>query len=175
MGRKGRGKYRKYLKGQVNNTLTLGTLGSKVVVGTLVGDTLVEKAWLSSVKATWTMGEFTEATNKGPIMVGVCHEDYTDAEIEAWIENLASWDQGDKVGQEISRRKIRRIGVFESPETAASSIEVLNDGKPITTKCGWQLTTGQTLKIWAYNMGSAALATTSPNIRTQGHCNLWPN
>ncbi len=106
-------------------------------------------------------------------MVGVAHPDYTSAEIEEWIENLGSWEEANMVQQEIGRRRIRRVGVFEDPDDPTSAV-VLNDGKPIRTKCGWMLTTGQGLRMWAYNMGLVALATTDPNVHIEGHCNLWP-
>jgi len=110
---------------------------------------------------------------QGPIVVGVAHSDYSDSEVEAWFENTGSWEQGDKIQQEVARRKIRLVGVFDTPESA-SHVLVLNDGKPIRTKCGWMLTTGQTLKVWAYNAGTSALSNTVPIVEQSGHANLWP-
>ncbi len=174
--RKGRRKFRKYLKGMIDTAFGLGTLSASTLIGANAPDSVTEKAWLSSVKAIWTMDDFTPTADRGPIVVGVAHSDYTDAEIEAWVENLGSWEQGDKVQQEIARRYIRRVGAFASPHGgSALDIAVLNDGRPIHTKCGWQLSTGQTVRLWAYNAGSGDLATTAPNIHVQGHANLWPN
>ncbi len=172
-GRKGR-KFRKYLKGQVNHFLSLGTLAAKTLIGENITNTLTEQAWLSSYKGTWSLSELTPATGDGPVMVGIAHSDYSDAEIEAWVENANSWNQADLISQEVARRKIRRVGTFMAGDVAAEP-QVLADGRMITTKCGWQVTTGQTVKIWAYNMGSSALATTTPIVNTSGHCNLWPN
>ncbi len=170
--RRGR-KYRRYLKGQINATQDIGTLAGRTLQSQLVTDTLTEKAWLSSVKATWALSDVTQSNSVGPLMVGVAHSDYTNAEVEAWIEQTSSWEQGDKIAQEVAKRKIRRVGVFQL--FASDETIVLNDGKPITTKCGWQLVTGQTVRIWAYNMGSGAFATTTPQLMTEGHANLWPN
>jgi len=172
---KGRRKFRKYLKGQIDHQFTLGTLAAQDVVSDPVGDTVREKAWLTSVKATWSLSNITSIIDSGPILVGIAHSDYTDAEIEEWIENLASWDSGDMIGQEVAKRKIRRVGLFGTPVGGPPDKLALNDGKPIRTKCGWQLVTGQTVKIWAYNTGTAALATTVPVVHTQGFANLWPN
>ncbi len=166
-------KYRPYLRGAINHKLALTTLGSKVVVGSSVADTLTNKAWLSSVKATWTLANLTESPTVGPILVGVSHSDYSDSEIEAWIENTSSWETKDKVGQEIARRKIRRVGVFRSPNVDLGAA-VLNEGRLITTKCNWMLEIGQTVKVWAYNTGASAVATTVPDLRVEGHANLWP-
>ncbi len=169
-------KFRPYLKGKLDEKLDLGTLGAKVLVGANADGVLEEKAWLSSVKAVWALSEYTPATDDGPIYVGVAHNSYSDAEIEAWVENeTGSWAAGSEVAQEIAKRKIRQVGVFHTQIVEAVGIQVLNEGRPIHTKCGWQLQTGDTLKIWAYNAGTSALATTDPDLTMLGHANLWPN
>ncbi len=157
----------------MNHKISLTTLASKVVVGSAIADVLTNKAWLSSVKATWTLKNFTEGGAIGPIVVGVSHSDYTDTEIEEWIENTASWETKDKIGQEVARRKIRRVGAFRSPNVALGAA-VLNEGRMITTKCNWMLEIGQTLKVWAYNSGAGAVATMVPDLRVEGHANIWP-
>ncbi len=168
-------KFRKYLRGNVDETLNLGTLAATTLVGANFDESVNERTYLSSLKAIHTLDLLTQAAGQGPIMVGVAHSDYSDAEIEAWIENTGSWDEGDLVNQEIAKRKIRRVGVFDpqGEDTTVATV-ALNEGRPITTKCGWILLQGQTLKQWAYNLGTAALATTNPSYRVQGHANLWP-
>ncbi len=168
-----RRKFKKYLRGQIRHTLALGTLASATLVGSNVGDTVTEKAWVTSVIGTWSLSAMTKAAGVGPIMCGLAHSDYSDAEIEAFIENAGSWEEGDQVEQEVARRKIRIVGVFDVTDTATED-DVLNDGKPIRTKCGWMLTTGQTVKFWCYNTGANPLATTDPQFKVQGHANLWP-
>jgi len=114
----------------------------------------------------------TVGDNIGPIMCGIAHSDYSDAEIEAWIESSTkSWNRGALAEQEIDNRLIRRVGIF-TPIVSLGA-EVLNDGKPIKTKLNWPLMSGQGLKVWAYNMGSSPLATTDPNFHVQGHVNLF--
>ena len=173
--KKGSGKrrFRKYLKGQVDHNLQLGTLAGKTVIRTNVGDTVNERTFVSSAKLAWSMDNYTKAATDGPVLVGLAHGDYTAAEIEAWLENADSWNEGNLVQQEIAKRKIRLVGTFESPADSAEAAR-LNDGKPITTKLGWILLQGQTISVWAYNLGSSALGTTDPNVRAQGHANLWP-
>ncbi len=173
--RKGRGKYRRYIRGAIQHDLDLGTLGANVLTSENLSSTITEQSWLSSVKATWSLSDFTNAVGDGPILVGVAHSDYSSAEIEAWVENTGSWDFGNKIQQEIGRRKIRQVGSFLSSVADSQGIAVLNEGRPITTKCGWLLQTGQTVKIWAYNQGDSALATTDPDLSVVGHANLWPN
>ncbi len=169
-------RFRKYLKGKIAETLLLSTLGSEALTSALVGDVVTEKAWLTSVLARWAMSGFTAAAGDGPVLVGVAHSDYTDAEIEDWIEQSASWDQSNKIGQEVGKRFIREVGVFDIPVGAVpGSTIVLNDGKPIRTKCGWQLASGQTIRWWAYNMATAGPLTDGSIVQVQGHANLWPN
>ncbi len=176
LAKRGRGKRRsmgRYIRGNIDLDLALGTLAAKTLVALAVNQTVTERTWLSSVVLQWSLIGKTIADNQGPIMVGIAHSDYTAAEIEAWIENTTTWAEADLVGREISGRKIRRVGVF--PEGGQSlSTQVLNDGKPVRTKCNWILNAGQTIDVWAYNNGSAALATTDPNVVASGHANLWP-
>ncbi len=172
-GKSGKGRFRRYLKGRLDETLALGTLGAKVVISANSSDVVTEKAFLSSVKATWSLGAVTDAINVGPVEVGIAHSDYSSAEIEEYLENSGSWQEEDMISQEIGKRKIRSVGLLRSPDTVAG-FSRLNDGKPITTKAGWIIQTGQGVRIWAYNMGSVAFATTDPQMQVQGHANLWP-
>ncbi len=176
LARKGRkGRYRPYLRGRIHHKLGLGTLAAITLVGGTDVETLSEPAFLSSIKAVWSLDDFTPAAGVGPIMVGVAHSDYTDAEVEEWAELVTSWSRGDQISQEKNRRKIRQVGVFHSTGiTSPNAIMVLNDGKPITTKCKWMVFSGQTIRYWAYNMGENSLATTAPDVNIEGHANFWP-
>ncbi len=167
------GKYRAYIAGPIDEKFALGTLSASSVIISTMAEVVVEKTWLSSVRAAWALQNYTTGTDDGPIMVGIAHSDYSAAEVEEWIENTAGWSQADLVAQEVGRRKIRKVGIFESPASAAED-SVLNDGKAITTKCNWLLLTGQTISLWAYNMGDSNLATTDPDVHVQGKANLWP-
>ncbi len=170
---RGRRKFRRYLRGNIDHKLALGTLGAGVVLKSNIADTVVDTTWLSSVRGTWSLEQYTKAIDDGPILVGICHSDYTGSEVEEWVENLSNWDQGDLIAQEIGRRKIRLVGMFSVP-ASAEEVSVLNDGKQMTTKAGWLLSEGDTVSVWAYNSGESALATTDPGVRLQGHANLWP-
>ncbi len=171
-GRRGR-RFRRYLKGKINMSFNITALASKDAVSQQVADSVSERAWVSSIKAVFSLSEFTPGNDIGPIMIGVAHSDYTAAEIEEWIEGAGSWTEGDKIQQERSRRYIRVIGVFETPDDATDSVS-LNDGRMLRVKCGWILNAGQTCSIWAYNQGTGAVATTVPQINVDGHFNIWP-
>ncbi len=162
----------RYIKGNVDEGLSLGTLAGQTLVSATFDETAEERTLISSMKAVYSLANMTPGATIGPIMVGVAHSDYSDAEIEAVIEQAQSWNEGDKIGQEIAKRLVRTVGIFEVPDDAADAV-VLNDGKPVYTRLGWILTTGKTLKLWSYNLGAAALATTDPTVRAQGHANLW--
>ncbi len=175
MARHGRRKYRRYIKGRIDFELALGTLSGNDVLGGAETNVLTETAFLTSVKATWSLKDLTGASGDGPVWVGLAHSDYTDAEIESFIEAGSSWDQSDIIAtREVNRRFIRQVGVFQMNSADAFGTAVLNDGRPITTKCKWGLTTGQTVRFWAYNSGNGALVSGSI-LHVNGHANLWPN
>ncbi len=167
---------RRYLKGNVDEKLSLGTLAATTLIGDVFDETVNERCLVSSLVASYSLDNLTPP--QGPILFGVAHSDYSDAEIEEVIENTGSWDEGDLVNQEIAKRKVRQIGTFatDSVITSAGAIADVpfNDGKPVKTKLNWILLQGQTLKIWAYNRSSGALSTTVPIITASGHVNLWP-
>ncbi len=162
----------KYIRGAVDEELSLTTLGPKTVAQTPFDQTVVDRMLVSSIVATYSMKEFTQGADDGPILVGIAHSDYTASEIEEWIENLGSWAESDLVGQEVNSRKCRLVGQFDTPSSATETV-VLNDGKPIKSKLNWILNQGQTLDLWGYNLGTSALATTVPIVRANGHVNLW--
>ncbi len=162
-----------YLRGAVSEKMQLGALSPLTPIKQDFGDVVTEMHRATSIVARYSLDEFTPATNDGPILVGLAHSDYTVAEIEAWIENAASWETGDLVqAREIGRRLIKQIGIFPIPASELVS-SVLNDGKAIRTKLNWNLATGQTIALWAYNMGDSVLATTDPAVQCWGHVNLF--
>ncbi len=176
MARRGRGRKRamgRYIRGSVNEQLALTTLASKTVVLVAFDDAVNERTLISSIVAKYTLSVFTPGSGVGPIMVGVAHSDYSVDEIDEWIENTGSWDEGALIEQEQGKRFIRQVGVFDTPDDANDSSE-LNDGKAIKTKLNWILNQQQTLSLWAYNLGNNAVATTTPIVTADGHANLFP-
>ncbi len=162
----------KYIRGNIAENLALGTLAANTLISGIT-DLVSERTLLSSVVASYSLGGATPLDNAGPVLVGLAHSDYTDAEIEAWVELQTGWAEGDLASREVANRKIRRIGIFDEPATAGLSV-ALNEGRVIKTKLNWILNSGQGLRLWAYNTGTAAFATTDPNVHMQGHANLWP-
>ncbi len=162
----------KYIRGGIDEQLSLGTLAALDVIVGAFDEVVNGRTLVSSIVATWAIGAWTD-DGSGPLMVGIAHGDYADAEIEEFIEATGSWDEGNLTEQEISQRKIRRIGSMTGPISAPGGA-ILNDGKPVKTKLNWILNDGETLKFWCYNQGAAPLATTVPVLRIEGHANLWP-
>ncbi len=163
----------RYIRGAVDESMLLGTLGAKTLTIAVFGDTVSERTLITSIVARYSLTEFTKSTGDGPILVGISHSDYSSTEVEEWIESTGSWKEADLVQREIGSRKIRMVGVFDNPVDEAA-VSVLNDGKMIKTKLNWILTQGQSLDLWAYNMGTSPLATTSPRVQVMGHVNLFP-
>ncbi len=163
-----------YRKGNVQELLQIGTLAGQTLIIDVFDDTVTEKTLITSAVISWSIQGWTPIADCGPLMVGLAHSDYSAAEVEAVIENTGSWDEADLVQQEIASRKVRIVGILR-PEAAGSSLEGnrLNNGDPIKTKLNWILNSGQTLDVWAYNMGQVAFATTSPQLHLAGHVNLF--
>ncbi len=179
LAKRGRRKYRRYQRGNVDETQNLTTLAANTGVKNALTGIVTERTWLSSLKLFHSLSQFTPITNAGPLQVYITHSGYSLAEIEEYIEaaGATSWDLGNKAQQEImSRGKfIKLVGQYTVESTdAVETVHTLNDGKPITTKCGWMLETGQTAALFYYNAGVAAFATTVPVVQAVGHANLWP-
>ncbi len=163
---------KRYRKGICSEKLSLGTLAAVTGIKQDFDETVDEETLVSSIEGSYSMEDFTQGNSIGPIVVGIAHSDYSQAEIESWYEQTASWSVADLVGQEVANRKIRLIGTFPSAG-ASLAATALNDGVPIKTKLNWRLATGQTLSLWCYNMGSAAVASTDPSVHFSGHANLF--
>ncbi len=171
----GRRKFRRYIKGMIDEQLVIGTLAGRTLARAGGDEQVSERTFASSIVASWTLSEVTLEANVGLLMVGLAHSDYSAAEIEQVIENTGSWDEGDLVQQEIAKRKVRIVGIFGQAGQQAVGWDVLNEGRPIKTKLGWILTTGDGLAYWAYNLGTGAFSTTVPEMDVQGHINLFPS
>ncbi len=171
-----RKKFRRYMRGAVNEELSLTTLAARTLTATSFDYIVQERTFISSIVARWALNKFTAAAGDGPILVGVAHGDYSTTEIEEWIENTGSWDEGNLISsKEIGRRLCKKVGIFRmDPGDAGTGSYVLENGIEIHTKLNWVLNQGKTLLVWAYNLGDSAIATTVPVVKVEGHANLWP-
>ncbi len=166
---KGRGRRRggrNWLKGTVLEGLALGTLATSTLVSADMS-TVNERTYAASAWLQWSLRGLT--AGEGPIRVGLAHSDYSDAEIEEFLEATDSWNEGNLVAREVSSRKIREVGVFSGESTD----ETLNDGKPLKTTLRWILLQGQTITVWAYNASGAQL-NTGGFVGAAGHVWLQP-
>ncbi len=170
-----RANFSKYINGSIDHRLQIGsTLAANTLIGSNITQVTVDTCRISSIKCSYSLNNFTPTANAGPVIVGVAHSDYTDAEVEQWLETSGSWDRGNTSAREQRSRMVRQIGRFAiGPDGANTDAQVLNFGRPIKTKLNWLLTEGQTVKFWAFNAGSVALATTNANFEIQGDANLW--
>ncbi len=169
MAKKPRRKRVRLIKGTLEHNLVLATLAA--AVGILEAtDTVVDRSYLLSVEATYAIEGMTQAD--GPIKLYWAHSDYTLAEIEQYIESTTAWSDADEISKEISRRKIRQVGVIGPPAVTGAAAP-LADGMPVKTKIGFVVNEGQGLNLVAYNDGGAAL-TTGAVVRVDGHCWIKP-
>ncbi len=163
----------RYLRGNVDEKLSLTTLGAAAVLAEDFDQVVNERTLVTSIIASYSMINMTAGAADGPILVGIAHSDYSITEIGEFLTATGGWDEGNKVAQEQMRRKIRRIGTFQNPPDLVTPA-VLNEGREIKTKLNWILLQGQTLQLWAFNQGSSALDTTVPVVHAAGHVNLFP-
>ncbi len=170
--RRRRANFSKYMSGAIDHVLIFGGLSGNALVGSLLTQTVQDTVRVSSIRCTYSIANFTPVAKAGPIVCGVAHGDYTDSEVEAYLEAAASWELGDKIAEEIRSRRVRIIGTFLVPESATKSSR-LNDGRPITTKLNWVLREDQTLRFWVYNAGGTTLITSAPELYVNGKANLW--
>ncbi len=157
-----RGRKQRAQKLVFSSSLALLTLATNDVVGGLLSDTVVDRVWLSSMDIRSAIRDIT--VGEGPIVYGVAHGDYTDAEVEECLEAVGSWDRSDQVAVEQANRKVRTIGTFSgfTPE------EVLNNGNPKRVRLGFMLEDGQTLRFWAWNKSGVNPLTTGAVIEGNG-------
>ncbi len=168
-----RANFSKYIDGAIDDRVTAPTLAPNTLVGLNVTKVTVDTCRISSILAVWSLLNFTAIANAS-IIVGVAHSDYTDAEVEGWLESAGSWDRGNTTAREVRSRMCRIVGSFRlGGGHNVSNVVVLNGGRPIKTKLNWLLTEGQTIKLWIFNGGAAAYATTVPVLEVQGKANLW--
>ncbi len=150
------------LRVRINNAAAVGALANNdLAIGALIVAADGEYRALS-IKGTWSMSGHT--AGEGPIHFGISHGDYTSAEVEEWFESTGAMSQGDKVANEQASRLCRQVGTFQG----LSAEEVINDGKPVTTKMNWRIAEGVTLNTWIYNQSGATLMTGTV-VQTAGH------
>ena len=162
---------RKYLKGMVDDSHIIGSLATRSLSSQIFDDVVDERTLITSLEVAASLAQWSPTQNTGPVRFGVAHSDYSDNEIEAYLETTDSWSSGDLIANEIARRKIRTMGVFDNPPTLAD-IVTMWDGAKKKFKLNWILNTGQTLRMWSYNEGTVAIVG-NPIMKMSGHANLF--
>ncbi len=155
-----------YIKLPFQQTQDQGAISADAFAGFNLQDVVSERTWVSSVKAVYGLQDFT--VGEGPAVLYVAHSDYTDAEVAEYINSVDSWDTGNLVAREQAARKVRMIGIFALRDQGE---EILNDGKPLTTKVGMMLDTGDTLQYGLFAAGGTI--TTGAILTAVGHANGW--
>ncbi len=163
--------WNKFRSGALDIDLAMTTLAAKTLVSQS-SETVVDTARISSVKANYGIAGFTPADGVGPFLFGVAHSDYTNSEIEAYIEQSGSWDLGDKQSQEVRSRRIKILGTIGQQASGIQNM-VANDGRQTKSKLNWIMSEGDGLDFWVYNMGDAAVATTVPQFVVFGNASIW--
>ncbi len=153
MPAKSRRRRRRFNLRRVRTTaeLPLLTLASDTALTVNVVGASDSQYRMMTIKATFGLRDLV--ADDGPVTVGFAHSDYTVAEIKECLEAGAAISQGDKIATERANRLVRIVGTFNTGE------EMLNDGKPISTRLNWLITIGDSVVLFAFNESTAALAT----------------
>ncbi len=146
---------------QISPSGGLGTLANKSVTTIALSNAVNDTVLITSAKVSIVWDDATDAD--GPLMVGFAHSDYTDAEIEEFIESIGEVDFGDKISAERSRRLIRLVGTLHAPESVRLPMK--------KTKLNWLLAEGDFIQLFVYNTG--AVLTTGSEMITMGQLNLF--
>ncbi len=137
----------------VNETITLGTLASGVVVA-INTDQFEREFYAISADLWWNLRGGTPG--EGPLEVGLAHGDYTVTEVKEKLDLTGMEDPSDKISQERGRRLVRRTAKFNYIAAA----ETLNDGKEIRTPVRMMLAGSvATIQFWAHNLSGSPLTT----------------
>ncbi len=132
--------------------LATGALGAETVIKVDVfASNSTRDSWITSIDYTASIRDHT--AGEGPLQIGFAHDDYTVAEIKECLESGASFDPGNKIAQEQSRRLVRAAGIF----SGAAAFESLYDGRPKRRKIGFLVSQGFNLAFWIKNNDGAAL------------------
>ncbi len=144
----------------------MGAITNGEVNGVDIGDTVNDRMWVSSIRSTFGIRDFT--VGEGPVTVFAAHSDYSNTEIEEALEAVTSWDMGDLIAREQANRKVRVIGTFTLNDQGE---EVLNDGKPMRVRLGWMLEAGDTVQFGL--LATSGNITTGSVLEATGHANAW--
>ena len=171
MAHRGRRPKGVYVRGGIEEVLDLGTLQTSTVIETAFDNTSPETCLVSSIVVGATLNGLTAP--QGPIWFGVAHSDYSAAEIQESLLVVGSWDRGNKIAQEQSKRLVRQLGIFTT-DAASGVVDVqVWDGAMRKFKLNWLLNPGDGLNWWCMNVGEVILSGTDPEASLFGHANLW--
>lgn len=149
-----------FRKVQTNFSGGLGTLASLVATTIALSNAVTTECRVSRLKGTLL---WNDATSGDQIFCGIAHSDYTDPEIEQWIESTGGVDFGNLIDGEISRRLIRNIGGMIAPDVPSLRFN---------QKLNWRLDEGDNLNIFVYNRSPDPLNTGSELVM-MGEMNLF--
>jgi len=135
----------------IHNEISIASLASQNLnkIADLISG-LNEDLHIISVDLTYTT--YDMSANIGPIEVGLCHDDYSSAEIGEFLEASIRSPEN-MIEIERGNRLIRRIGMFDG--LAGSEKIGHGQGTPIRTKLNWYVGTSG-LGLWVKNHDQAS-------------------
>ncbi len=140
-------------KVQLFQVLALSTLAASTLIGADMIASGDDQYRILSMTGYWSLRGGT--AGEGPLIMGVAHSGYSDAQIEAVLETETMLTRGNIVAtREVGRRLVRRVGQFSGVGTE----EVLNDGKVTKVRLNWAMGEASVPRMWVHNFSGATLA-----------------
>ncbi len=145
--------------------LAIGTLAENVVDSQdLLSTSFDDDIYVISADAAFSMNG--QASNEGPIDVGLSHNDYSDAEILEYLD-VDPTERHDLISQEHAARgkRIRKWGRFGTG-TSGVNEERIGDGTPVRKPLKFAVNEGKNMQFYCVNRGSGA--TTGRVVKVSG-------
>ncbi len=148
------------------DTITLGTLANNTVIKQANTYEITEDFFVLSVDTLATIRDAT--AGEVPIILGWADDNLSVAEIAEAIDATPA-GPNDIIQMERTRRPVRLIGQFTSPDTHTE----LANGDMIRTKIRRSVASGRGMTFWAQNKSGATLTTGASITFTNKYYGYW--
>ncbi len=151
--------------------IPVGALASLDALVAAISSTSDDQFTIVSAKLSYTWTDIAAIIDDG-LQFGLCHGDYSSAEVEESLEASGNIDLGDMIAREQGNRLVRQVGVISGIQGAGSAGQGrgFDNGKIQHTKLNWKISAGVALNLFIRN-ASGVVWTTGSSVSVTG--DLW--